>query len=190
MACSSLFIFPAVVPLRSFSTVQEFKENHNLRIIDGCTITSDGDLENLYWINLVEWLSLLTTTAHVVYFTAMPILLQFINAVILSVVMRKHMKTMGVLMHETKNVGIVNYIRLLKVTIFLGISFLLQELPPAIFKIIVISDPNLVHATYMNATYLLYVSVSFAVTKPLDIIIYASQSKVFRRQLFKMLGLK
>jgi hypothetical protein len=121
-----------------------------------------------------------------VYFSAIPIFVQLINAIILTVVTRKHIKTMTVLMHETKKVGVVNYIRLLKVTIFLGISFFLQELPPAIFQIIVSSGPYAPNMTNMNYTYLLYVSISFAITKPLDIIIYASQSKVFRCQLSKI----
>jgi hypothetical protein len=185
-ACSTLFIYPAIVPLRSFRTVQEFKEDHSLKIIEGCTLLLDGDLESMYLINLVERMAPFTATAHIVYFAVIPILMQFINVIMLTIVLRKHIKTMSVLMQETKNVGVVNYIRLLKVTILLGISFLLQELPPGIFQIIVANDRYMANVTKMNSTYLLYVSVSFAVTKPLDIIIYASQSKVFRRELLKI----
>jgi hypothetical protein len=177
--CSSLFIFPVVVPLQPLPTVQEFNENQTLKIIEGCVIALRSDLETMYWLNLTESLAPINTAVQVVYFVALPILLQLSNLLVLMVVIRKHIKTMGVLLHESEKVGGVNYIRVLKMTILLGILFFLQELPLAIFQITVATDRYM----KMNVAYLLYVSVSFVVIKPLNFLTYASQS---RRKLLKM----
>lgn len=40
---------------------------------------------------------------------------------------------MNALMHVNKGTGAMNYLRLLKVAILLGIAFYLKELPPIIF---------------------------------------------------------
>ena len=120
-----------------------------------------------------------------IYFSALPILIHILCTFLIIFLVQKEIKRVSFLTPSSsvkihKN---VKYLVLIKVHILLGISFIFQEVPIYASSLIV----SALQLSNMSETIQAIVTVimfqSFAVGKPVDVIIYASLSKKVKSDL-------
>lgn len=98
---------------------------------------------------------------------------------------KKEIKKMSFLtpVKSTKISKSVKYIILIKVHIFLGISFILQETPIYISFFVLYFSKNIESVKNANSIVVSYMILTFAIGKPIDLIIYASLSQKVKSEL-------
>lgn len=98
---------------------------------------------------------------------------------------KKEIKKMSFLtpVKSTKISKSVKYIILIKVHIFLGISFILQETPIYISFFVLYFSKNIKSVKNANSIVVSYMILTFAIGKPIDLIIYASLSQKVKTEL-------
>ena len=175
-----------IVPLKTFPILQEYKPDTPLIKIDACAI----DDQNVYFYETfhrsVHWMCLLI---HLVYFSALPICINIFCTFFLIYLVRQEINKISFLAPNcnTKIYNNVKYLILIKVHILLGISFILQEMPIYVSFVYATTGRDGLAIDTAQAVILVNMFQSFAIGKPIDVIIYASLSRKVKSELQKLL---
>jgi hypothetical protein len=175
----SFVVMMSIIPVR---TVQEYNHGKPLKIIEACEIISDGDDSFLHMLNAYPGIMI---AVRVYYFILIPLILHCVCIVVLAVLLRKQINAVKKLVADKQQRLVIKYLRLMKVSLLLGISFLIQEFPQAISQLYMYLANIHSLSKSMNSLSYIMMSISFAFGKPMDLLIYASQSKAFRSSLSK-----
>lgn len=187
--CLSLFVllnFPSFEPL---PLMQEYQPGYPVKLIEGCDPHRTSLLDKYFSPNsyvVMAYFILLHTKVF-------PLTLHVITMFTLSIILIRQVRTLSILMHNV-SVQRVKYIRLLKVNLVLGVSFLAQELPVTVmlcFQFFYFGNDEDVfemYTPYIGITNTV-MSISYCIGKPVDLLIYASLSKTFRDELKQLLSL-
>jgi hypothetical protein len=166
------------------TTVQEYKPEVSLKIIQACEMHVHSEYFDFHSLMTFSKIGFFV---HMVYFLLIPILFQCVCIVLLSVLMKKRIKAVMKLTGGGKQKAEVNYVRLMKVSLLLGISFLIQEMPLIISQVNGFTLELNYKLSKNNSLSYVLMSISYAVWKPIDMLIYATQSKAFKTTLSKWL---
>lgn len=161
--------------LKTAKILQEFEEGSPLRVINSCIFVGMSNFERLN-AESVGWL-------FMIYFLHLPAVVHIFLVVALLRLMIKQLHLVKLFSsHGNRFSKSVKYIVLMKITVCLGISFFLQELPMIILSLIHIYTQN--HkVTNFHSTALSFQTISFSVGKTVDFVVYASLSPTFRSEL-------
>jgi hypothetical protein len=175
--CGYFVSAPAVFEIVPVTTVQEFKRGRPLKIIRACVLKDD--MEHL------SFLSSFSNAMSYVHFTffLINIIIPCVNTIILWILMRRQIKAVSVLASHTKKP--VKYLQLMKISIFLGISFVVQEIPQVILQALLFGT-DLPSVRKFHSISSIVMTLSFAIGKPVDLIIYSMQSEAFRSKFVDM----
>lgn len=170
------------LPFRSFSTFQDYSKGKSFKRIDACVIHAESKYFEGAYHNIEQYLALFLQT---VYFTSFPISIHFVCTLMFVFLVKKEIKKMSFLtpVKSTKISKSVKYIILIKVHIFLGISFILQETPIYISFFVLYFSKNIKSVKNANSIVVSYMILTFAIGKPIDLIIYASLSQKVKSEL-------
>lgn len=169
-------------PITSVSTIQEYRSGMPLTKIDACVVDNDQKFFSGILYTFIRWFSIFV---QLIYFTTLPICLHCLCTFLLILMVRKEMKIMSHLIpfSSSKVLKKVNYLVLIKVHICLGISFILQETPIYVAFILPNFAENEISIQNANSVILIYMYHTFAIGKPIDLLIYASLSRKVKSDL-------
>lgn len=161
-------------PIARFPTMQEYLPGMPLKIIDACVIENEEDFFVGSFYSLIQWISVFS---QIVYFTTLPICIHCICTILLIVMVQKEINRLSLLTSTSKALKNLNYLILIKVHIYLGISFIIQETPIYVAFILPNVSWNENNLKIANSVVLIYMYQTFAIGKPIDLIIYGSLSR-------------
>ena len=172
-------------PIKGFKTFQEYQPGSPLRKIDACIIEkSDLILSQ----ELIQAVYSFTFFVQTIYFTSLPICIHISCTFSLIYLVRKEIARLSfVAPNGSKKVLLnVNYLVLIKVHIYLSISFIVQEIPIFVVFFLSQSSQSAQDSIKMQSLIQIFMFQSFAVGKPIDFLIYASLSRLVKGELQKM----
>lgn len=174
------------VPIRSLPTIQEYTSGMKLKKIDACVldqrmVTPDAS----FYIFEQNF----TFFAQTVYLSFLPICIHFICTVFLIFLVRKEIKKMSYLVpiSNLKALRNVKYLILIKIHIYLGISFFLQESPILVSIVYGSFVQSLAGLKNANSLVSIFMFQTFAIGKPIDLLIYASLSQKVKTELLNII---
>jgi hypothetical protein len=177
--CAFYFSIAPMISISPVTTVQEYKHGEPIKIIHACASVLDTDDYNV----LMSYTKILFIV-QIVYFMVIPIILQCVCMFVLFFLMKKQIKLVMNMGIDRRQRSVVKYLRLMKVSLLLGISFFVQEMPILITALYCFSGDLESFSKFNSLAYLL-MTISFTLGKPADLLIYCSQSKAFRTTLYK-----
>ena len=172
-------------PIKGFKTFQEYQPGSPLRKIEACII-EESDL--ILSQELIQAVYSFTFFVQTVYFTSLPICFHISCTFSLIYLVRKEIARLSFLTpNGSKKVLLnVNYLVLIKVHIYLSISFIVQEIPIFVVFFLSQSSQSAQDSIKMQSLIQIFMFQSFAVGKPIDFLIYASLSRLVKGELQKM----
>jgi hypothetical protein len=179
--CAYYFFLAMMTPIFPVTTVQVYRHGQPLKIIQACVLDIDHDN-----FRFSDSYTEIMFVVHIVYFLLIPVLLQCVLLVALLLLLKKHIKAVENLVHDNRQRSVVKYLRLMKISIFMGISFLIQEVPLVVTLSYGFSD-DLRSLTRMTSMSYVLMAISYAIGKPVDLLIYSYQSETFKKTLSKWL---
>lgn len=173
-------------PVRSFPTIQEYNSGMQLKKIDACVLDPRMAIFDAPFYIFVQYFSFFAQT---VYLTLLPICIHFICTVLLIFLVRKEITRMSNLAPTSslKALRNVKYLILMKVHIYLGISFFLQETPILVTTNLGSFGQSLTGIKNASSVVLIYMFQTFAIGKPIDLLIYASLSQKVKTELLNII---
>ena len=137
---------------------------------------------------LIQAVYSFTFFVQTIYFTSLPICIHISCTFSLIYLVRKEIARLSFLApNGSKKVLLnVNYLVLIKVHIYLSISFILQEIPIFVIFFLSQSSQSAQDSIKMQSLIQIFMFQSFAVGKPIDFLIYASLSRLVKGELQKM----
>lgn len=122
----------------------------------------------------------------------LPICIHIVCTFLFIVLVRKEIKKLSYLtdMCSSQILKKVKYLIIIKVHICLGISFMLQETPIYFTLSYIYFSDGVTNLRDANSVFLNYMLLTFAIGKPIDLIIYASLSKKVKTELRKIVCCK
>lgn len=121
--------------------------------------------------------------SQIVYFTTLPICIHCICTIRLILMVRKEINRLSLFTSTSKALKNLNYLILIKVHIYLGISFIIQETPISVAFILPNVSWNENSLQIANSVVLIYMYQTIAIGKPIDLIIYGSLSRKVKSEL-------
>lgn len=186
-----VFYFAAayLIPIRSFATVQQYTQGMPFERIEACMIDPGSEFFTGTYYEIEQPFSFFI---QMVYLTSLPICIHIICTFLLIVLVRKEIKKLSFLTHmcSSQILKKVKYLIIIKVHIYLGISFMLQETPIYFSLFYLNFNDNINKLKEANSVFLNYMMLTFAIGKPIDLIIYASLSKKVKNELWKIVCCK
>lgn len=186
-----VFYFAAayLIPIRSFATVQQYTQGMPFERIEACMIDPGSEFFTGTYYKIEQPFSFFI---QMVYLTSLPICIHIICTFLLIVLVRKEIKKLSFLTHmcSSQILKKVKYLIIIKVHIYLGISFMLQETPIYFSLFYLNFNDNINNLKEANSVFLNYMMLTFAIGKPIDLIIYASLSKKVKNELWKIVCCK
>lgn len=167
-------------PIARLPTVQEYLTGMPLKIFDACVMEDEEDFFVGSFYNLIQWISVFS---QIVYFTTLPICIHCICTILLILMVRKEFNRLSLLTSTSKALKNLNYLILIKVHIYLGISFIIQETPISVAFILPNVSWNENSLQIANSVVLIYMYQTIAIGKPIDLIIYGSLSRKVKSEL-------
>lgn len=173
-------------PLRSFPTIQEYTSGMQLKKIDACVLDPRMAILDAPFYIFVQYFSFFAQT---VYLTLLPICIYFICIVFLIVLVRKEITRMSHLAPASslKVLRNVKYLILMKVHIYLGISLFLQETPILVSTFLGTFGQSITGIKNASSVVLIFMFQTFAIGKPMDLLIYASLSQKVKTALLNII---
>jgi hypothetical protein len=181
VVCAQYFSLALMVPIYPVTTVQMYKHGKPIKIIQACVI----DIGNHDFHFLLSTSGIMFAVQFT-YFLLIPVVFQTVSLVVLRVIMKRRIKAVENLVSDNRQRSAVKYVRLMKVPLFLGISFLIQEIPLIITNVYSFSVGIKTLSKFISISYN-SMAISYSIGKPVDLLIYANQSEVFRKTLSKWL---
>lgn len=174
-------------PISRFPTVQEYLPGMPLQIIDACVTVNEEEFFVGIFYSLINWISFFS---QIVYFTTLPICIQFVCTILLIFMVRKEINRLSHLRSTSRALKNLNYLILIKVHIYLGISFIIQEAPIYVAFILTNVSWGEKNMQTTNSIILIYMYQTFAIGKPIDLLIYASLSQKVKSELMNIICCK
>lgn len=180
--CALVYSFP----IRSLPTIQEYTSGMKLKKIDACVWDQRMVTFDASFYIFVQYFSFFAQT---VYLTLLPICIHFTCTVLLIFLVRKEIKRMSNLAPTSslKALRNVKYLILMKIDIYLGISFFLQETPILVSTVFGSFIQSLTGIKNASSVVLIYMFQTFAIGKPIDLLIYASLSQKVKTELLNII---
>jgi hypothetical protein len=160
--------------------MQEYRPGRPLKRITGCSP-----------LGFDTTLSMPENVVFFSYFQMLPLLIHIVELLVLQYLYRKSIRNLAALTSNIKPkiTKKVKFVVLMRVNMFLGISFVLQELPSVVLPLWGLYDPQVYNSAFdaSQGLFIISISISFMIGKPIDVLIYASLSTAFRKQIKKIL---
>lgn len=178
-----------LIPIQSFATVQQFTPGMPFERIEACMIDPESEFFKGPYYRFEQVFSFIT---QIIYLTLLPICIHIVCTFLFIVLVRKEIKKLSYLtdMCSSQILKKVKYLIIIKVHICLGISFMLQETPIYFTLSYIYFSDGVTNLRDANSVFLNYMLLTFAIGKPIDLIIYASLSKKVKTELQKIVCCK
>lgn len=163
-------------PITNVSTIQEYRPGTPFKRIDACVMKNDQEFFNGAFYVFIQGFSIFVQIA---YFTTIPICIHCLCTLFLILMVRNEIKRMSYFIpfSSSKVLKKVSYLILIKVHIYLGISFILQETPIYVAFILPNFTTHELRIQNANSIIHIYMYLTFVLGKPTDLLIYASLSR-------------